>query len=90
MLNYMIQNSLNLIQKQIKLIKRIDKKAIEQYKNNEISEKEYNHKINDLDSIEITDEGMKYEYFLDNNKNKILEEHRVNDNLYRIETIEQN
>ena len=33
---------------------------------------------------------MKYEYFLDNNKNKILEEHRVNDNLYRIETIEQN
>lgn len=77
-----------------KWIEKNRQKAIEQYKNNEISEEEYNHKINDLDSIEITDEGMKctwspYEYFLDNNKNKILEEHRVNDNLYRIETIEQ-
>ena len=77
-----------------KWIEKNRQKAIEQYKNNEISEEEYKHKINDLDSIEISNEGMKctwspYEYFLDNNKNKILEEHRVNDNLYRIETIEQ-
>ena len=80
--------------KKINLLEDYRYKLEEQYKNNEITSDEYKHKMDDLNSVIVDDNGMEctwspYQYFLDNNKNKILEEHRVNDNLYRIETIEQ-
>lgn len=77
-----------------KLLEKWRKKLDTQYERNEITKEEYDYQKKDLESIKIDKNGMEYEYspyrnFLDNNKNKIVKEEVVNDNMMRIETIEQ-
>ena len=78
----------------LKLIDKWRNKVAEQYKCNEISEDEFKYQMKDLENLKVRDDGIEYEYspyrkFLDNNKNKIVSEEVVNDNMMRIETIEQ-
>lgn len=92
--NYIKFNSKSDEKFKRKLLEKWGKKLDEQYKRNEITKEEYDYQKNDLKSIKIDKNGMEYEYspyrnFLDNNKNKIVKEEVVNDNMMRIETIEQ-
>lgn len=92
--NYIKFNSKSDEKFKRKLLEKWGKKLDEQYKRNEITKEEYDYQKKDLESIKIDKNGMEYEYspyrnFLDNNKNKIVKEEVVNDNMMRIETIEQ-
>ena len=92
--NYIKFNSKSDEKFKKKLLEKWGKKLDEQYKRNEITKEEYDYQKKDLESIKIDKNGMEYEYspyrnFLDNNKNKIVKEEVVNDNMMRIETIEQ-
>ena len=92
--NYIKFNSKNDEKFKKKLLEKWRKKLDDQYKHNEITKEEYDYQKKDLESIKIDKNGMEYEYspyrnFLDNNKNKIVKEEVVNDNMMRIETIEQ-
>ena len=66
------------------------------YSNDEITKDEYDSKVNSIEKlVTINDDGIFKCYysplitFVENNKNKIVGMNKVNNNMYRIETIEQ-
>lgn len=68
----------------------------DKYYNNQITKDEYKSKMNSLDKIvNISKDLIFSSYyspvlsFLENNKNKIIGMDKINNNMYRIETIEQ-
>ena len=68
----------------------------DKYYNNQITKDEYKSKMNSLDKIvNISKDKIFSSYyspvlsFLENNKNKIIGMDKINNNMYRIETIEQ-
>ncbi|MDY6057938.1 MAG: DNA polymerase, partial [Candidatus Onthovivens sp.] len=71
-------------------------KLDDMYSNDEITKDEYDSKINSIEKlVTINDDGIFKCYysplitFVENNKNKIVGMNKVNNNMYRIETIEQ-
>lgn len=71
-------------------------KLDDMYSNNEITKDEYDSKINSIEKlVTINNDGIFKCYysplitFVENNKNKIIGMNKVNNNMYRIETIEQ-
>ena len=71
-------------------------KLDDMYSNDEITKDEYDSKVNSIEKlVTINDDGIFKCYysplitFVENNKNKIIGMNKVNNNMYRIETIEQ-
>lgn len=71
-------------------------KLDDMYSNDEITKDEYDSKVNSIEKlVTINNDGIFKCYysplitFVENNKNKIVGMNKVNNNMYRIETIEQ-